>query len=175
VPGSGVSGQRRREDLAKLRALQSRLPQVLTILGVSGDPPRSISLRIALPTAVDAKFPATRQAVSEVEIQLPETYPLPPGPLVLFRTPIWNPNVYASGKWCFGEWKMTENLELFVKRLMQVIALDPAIINTMSPANADAAKWYDATRVSQPKLFPTASVDALAAPAKPDMVWRPIR
>ncbi len=171
-----ASALRRKNDLDKLHELQSRLPRALQILGVTGDPPRSIKLRIRIPTARNANYPQEKQEVNEVEIVLPENYPFPPGPIVNFTTPIWNPNVYISGKWCFGDWKITENLELFVARLMKVIALDPTIVNPASPANGEAARWYVRLEGLRPDLFPTVSLTGLTAQAeKPKIVFRSIK
>lgn len=171
-----ASAIRRRTDLAKLRELQTRASRALEILRVTGEPPRSIRLRIRIPTAKSARYPQEKQDVNEVEIVLPESYPLPPGPFVNFITPIWNPNVYSSGKWCFGEWKITENLELFVTRLMKVIALDPTIINPRSAANAEAARWYVQLHQQRPELFPTVAVSGLLAEAeKSKIAWHTIK
>lgn len=171
-----VSAIRRRADLAKLRELQVRMPQALSILGVSGDPPQSIKLRITIPTAKNVSYPQVRQEVSEVEILLPERYPFPPGPIVTFSTPIWNPNVYVGGRWCFGDWNVTENLELFVIRLMKVIALDPVIINPQSAANAEAAKWFVLQRGRNPELFPTVALSGLIGKVPgPSITWRSIK
>lgn len=171
-----ASALRRRTDLAKLKELQARMPQTLEILKVVGDPPHLINLRIRIATAKNAKFPEQKQNVSDVEILLPESYPLPPGPSVTFSTSIFNPNVYPSGKWCFGEWKITENLELFVTRLMKVIALDPTIINPRSPANAEAARWYMQAKDRQPGLFPTVSISGLITEVeKPKISWRSVK
>ncbi len=166
---------RRRTDLEKLRGLQKRMPRTLEILSVTGDPPQSIKLRINIPTAKSAAYPQEKQNWSEVEIQFLQTYPFPPGPSVSFVTPIWNPNVYESRKWCYGRWTVTENLELFVLRLMKVIALDPTIINPQSPANVAARDWYVQTRRQRPQLFPTVTVSQLMVEAeKPKIAWRTI-
>lgn len=171
-----VSALRRRTDLAKLRELQSKLPRTLEILEVTGDPPRSIKLRIRIPTAINTKYPQEKQEVNEVEIVLPENYPFRPGPLVNFTTPIWNPNVYQSGRWCYGDWNTMENLELFVVRLMKVIALDPVIVNPDSAANFEAARWYERLKRLQLKLFPTVSLSGLMAEVeKPKITWRSIK
>jgi ubiquitin-protein ligase len=171
-----ASAIRRKSDLDKLRDLQAKLPRALEIVRVTGTPPKLVRLRIRIPTAKNRRFPQDQQDTSEVEIAFSESYPLPPGPLVNFQTPIWNPNVYSSGRWCFGEWKITENLALFVTRLMKVIALDPEIINPRSPANADAANWYVQMRRQQPNLFPTVSLMSLMAEAVPPKIgWRTIK
>jgi len=171
-----ASALRRRTDLAKLRELQSRMPRTLEILEVLGDPPRSIKLRIRIPTARNANYPQEKQNVNDVEITLPENYPFPPGPMVNFSTPIWNPNVYPSGKWCFGNWTIMENLELFVVRLMKVIAFDPTIVNPLSAANREAAGWYVRLKGLRTDLFPTVSLAGLTARVeKPKIVFRQIK
>lgn len=173
---NGVSATRRRVDIIQLQALQGKMPRTLTILGVTGDPARSIKLRISIPTANNSAYPREKQETSEVEIVLPENYPFPPGPSVSFTTPIWNPNVYKSGKWCFGEWNVTENLSLFVIRLMKVIALDPIITNPESAANVEAANWFVQQYRLHPELFPTVALSGLMVEApQPPMVWRTIK
>jgi len=173
---NGVSATRRRTDIIKLQELQAKMPRTLTILGVKGIPAQAVKLRIRIPTAHNNAYPRERQEASEVEIILPENYPFPPGPSVNFKTPIWNPNVYKSGKWCFGEWKITDNLALFVIRLMKVIALDPAITNPLSAANGEAAGWYVQSHRLHPELFPTVSLSGLMVEApQPTIAWRSIK
>ncbi len=170
-----VSAKRRRADIDKLIELQTRIPRALEILSVIGDPARSIRLRINVPTAINRHYPTEIQKITDVEITLPDNYPFPPGPTVIFKTPIWNTNVYTSGKWCYGEWKITENLELFVIRLIKVIALDPTIINPKSAANSDAAHWYIMKLAENPKLFPTIQFASLfELPPKLKMAWNNI-
>jgi len=166
---------RKTADLEKLKALQKKMPNTLEITSVRGSPPASLSCRITIPTAKDTNYPGTRQDVSVVEIQLPERYPFQP-PLVTFTTPIWNPNVYPSGKWCFGQWKVTENLEMFIVRLMKVIALDPTIINPSSPANGPAASWYVDRQARQPGSFPTVKVlELMTESEQPKIAWRNVK
>jgi hypothetical protein len=167
---------RKRQDLAKLVSLQGRIPSILEIITVSGDPPHSILLRLRIPTARNKSYPLQKQEINEVEIQLPANYPFPPGPTVHFKTPILNPNVYTSGKWCFGNWTITENLELFVIRLMKVIALDPSIVYPKSAANAEAARWFLDLNKSQPNIFPSINVDSLVSQSeKQKIAWRNLK
>ncbi len=148
---------------------------MLEIGQVRGNPITSIALRIRIPTARNKDFPRVAQEQSKVEIQLPQRYPFQ-GPLVSFKTPIWNPNVYSSGQLCYGNWKVMEYLDLFVRRLMQVIALDPAIINPKSPANTEASHWYDRARRANPRLFPTVVLDHLIEQETARQIsWRDIK
>lgn len=159
------------EDLVKIRTLAARIPSVLKIDSVSGNPPQMVQLTINIPTARDEYYPQTCQDSSRVEIQFPVSYPLPPGPTVVFKTPIFNPNVYPSGMYCYGSWKPTENMELFVIRLLKVIALDPDIVYPGSAANRPAAEWYLSMRRSRPHLFPTLTVTQLLQAPKPKIIW----
>lgn len=173
---NGVSALRRRADVAKLEELQARMPKTLEIIKINGDPAQSINLRIRIPTIKNNSYPREKQEINEVQIDLLENYPFPPGPSVNFRTPIWNPNVYKSGKWCFGDWRVTENLELFVIRLMKVIALDPTIINPRSAANSEAANWYVKHQNLHPEMFPTVALSFLTSEAaQPSIAWRSIK
>lgn len=170
-----MSEDRKRTDLSRLKALQSKIPMILEVAGVKGDPPYSITCSVHIPTAKNSEYPRVRRDVSEIEIQLPERYPYQ-GPLVSFKSPIWNPNVFTSGQWCYGPWKVMEFLDLFVIRLMRVVALDPAIINPESAANRAAAQWYVQLQARQPELFPTVSVSSLmTAPQPPRIAWRNIK
>lgn len=171
---NGVSATRRKADVDKLKELQAKMPNVLKITKITGEPARSINLMINIPTVKNSSYPREKQETTEVQIDFSENYPFPPGPTVNFKTPIWNPNVYKSGKWCFGEWKVTENLELFVIRLMKVIALDPTIINPSSAANGEAAKWFNKNIHSN--MFPIVDITSLISQSsKPSIAWRSIK
>jgi len=167
--------QRRSADYDKLRALQARKPSLLAITRTIGEPPRTISVRLALATARDSQFPRVRQEISEITIALPEDYPFVK-PVIHFDTPVFNPNVYANNQLCYGIWKATENLEMLVVRIMRLLAFDPRIVNINSPANREASAWYAGMRRKNPGMFPTMDVDALLMPpaAPKKMIWRKI-
>jgi ubiquitin-protein ligase len=167
-----VYATRKIADIQKLRMLAAKMPAALEITGLCGNPPSSLTCRIIIRTAKNENFPNETQNINDIEIQFPERYPIQP-PVVQIKTPIWNPNVYTSGKWCFGTWDPTENLELFIIRLMKVIALDPAIINPNSPANKLAADWYRYRTIRQPGLFPTVSILSLMVNTeRPKIIFR---
>jgi hypothetical protein len=171
-----VSALRRQADLEKLRALAARMPGTLEILRVTGSPAETIKLRLRVPTARNSNFPREIQPSTDVEIALNANYPMPPGPAVNILTPVWNPNIFASGRWCSGTWRITENLELFVIRLMKLLAFDHSIINTASPANDEASRWYNTIKRQTPGIFPTMDLSrALAVEEKPKIGWKPIR
>jgi ubiquitin-protein ligase len=173
---SRVSMERRRSDMEKLRALQASFPHLFRIVSTDGSEPSLIRLSIRIPTARRAKNPQIEQCETSVDVMLPALYPLPPGPTVQFRTPIFNPNVFGGGSWCYGSWSISETLGQFVFRLLRTIALDPEIVNPKSAANPLAAEWYRSQRRNSRHLFPTVSLTAAPAePVAPKVMWRDVR
>jgi hypothetical protein len=88
-------------------------------------------------------------------------------------------NVFASGLVCLGElrdrWNTTTNLALVVKWVMQILALDPALVGHGAPANGEAAQWYIAAKRRNPGMFPTVPLDSLRASAQRTIQWRTIK
>ena len=162
---------RKSTDFSKAKDLASRSGGMLAIDRLAGS---EIACRVHIPTARNETFPGIRQETSRILLQLPPRYPFEK-PQVLFQTPIWNPNVFAGGRLCYGDWKVMEFLDLFLIRLMKIVALDPSIINLNSPANASAAIWYRSTLRAQPELFPTRQIESLIrGDARPEIQWRNI-
>jgi hypothetical protein len=58
---------------------------------------------------------------------------------------------------------------------MQILALDPAIINLESPANGEARQWYATASRRHPSLFPTVRLDTLRAAAQRTIQWKTIK
>ena len=58
---------------------------------------------------------------------------------------------------------------------MQILALDPTIINLDSPANKDAKEWYATAIRRNASLFPTVRLDSLKASTKRKIAWRTIK
>jgi ubiquitin-protein ligase len=167
--------KRRQEDITKLLDLQAEYRGVVALTRTVGTPVNVIELEIKLATVRNDRFPEERQTTSGVKIELPTRYPFEP-PKISVTTPVWNPNIFPSGLICLGEkWIPTHNLALLVRRVLQILALEPEIINLASPANADAAKWYAAARRRDATLFPTARLDTLRAAPKPTIQWKTIR
>jgi ubiquitin-protein ligase len=165
---------RRQADIAKLQALQAEFRGVLTIIRTAGNPASLVELEIKLKTALNSRYPDQAQDANVVQIQLPTRYPFEP-PHFTVTTPIWNPNIFPSGLICLGQqWIPTHNLALVVQRVMQILALDPAIINLASPANGEAANWFATANRRNPSLFPTVGLDSLRASARRTIQWRTI-
>jgi ubiquitin-protein ligase len=159
--------ERRLQDVQKLRHLAEQAPTRLKIGRVSGTPPSQIDIELYFKTAPSRHYPEIMQDVTRVTIDLPSRYPLT-APTAAIRTPILHPNVYSSGQICLGvAWMPTLGLDFLVKRIIQIITFDPAILNEKSPANRDALSWYrDAVR-RHAQAFPTdTTLLATVAPEK---------
>ncbi len=165
--------KRIQEDLRRLGQLADEYPSVICVAESNGNPVSALVLRIDLPTPASRDYPSTVQPSSTIHIDLPARYPFD-APKVTILTPIWNPNVYPSGLVCLGlKWLPTQGLDLLVLRVMQLLTLDPTIVNTDSPANAEASRWYIQTRTRYPDRFPTTSLRShKKTEAAPRLVWR---
>lgn len=156
---------RRDEDISKLRELEKRTSGRIRVTQVSGRPIEIIGLQLTVRTAGNPKFPA--QTVKEVNanIQLAARYPFVE-PSVALTTRVFNPNVYESGRVCFGpKWLPTEYLDLLAQRLFKILAFDESIINVTSAANGEAARWYLRAKTQYPADFPSDTlVDTRAKP-----------
>lgn len=167
--------RRRQEDVAKLNELATEFPGVLTVANTTGNPITTVEIDLNLRTAKNAAFPRESQSTTRIQILLPTRYPFE-APVVHVRTPIYNPNIFPNGQVCLGKkWIPTENLALFARRLMQIIALDPAVIDVNSPANGEAARWYKAVLAASPTTFPTVALSSMRrGSAQKRIVWKSI-
>ncbi|HXD21111.1 MAG TPA: ubiquitin-conjugating enzyme E2 [Vicinamibacterales bacterium] len=168
-----AASERRRGDLAKLEQLCARSAGRLRIVSRDGDPPTGVTIEINYRTAGSSAYPEQSVAATRARIQLPAGYPLHP-PQVYFTPPTFHPNVFSSGLVCLGsKWLPTEGLDLLVKRLVQILTFDPAVVNTASPANPTASSWYSSAVSQWRRAFPTDSISLPSdarPPAKP--LWR---
>ena len=106
-------------------------------------------------TAGSPRYPEQRESRVVVHVALPERYPFM-APVATVRTPIYHPNVYASGVICLGtRWIAAQGLDIFVQRLLRLVTFDPLLVGTASPANRDAAAWYEQRKHEFPGAFPT--------------------
>lgn len=148
---------RRETDLKKLRDLCDSSNGKIIINTTKGNPVDEITVEIKLNTAPSNKYPSEKQASTLVVLRLSSRYPLQE-PTANIKTPIFHPNVYTSGKICFGQkWLPTEGLDLLVKRIVKIVTYDSTILNENSPANRDALEWYRRAVKSYPTYFPTDS------------------
>jgi hypothetical protein len=161
-----ASSVRLAADTDRLRALAAASGDRigLVALPAAGSPRFVLDLRFV--TAGSPSYPAERRPSSRLVIDLPARYPFMP-PAATVTTPIFHPNVYPSGLVCLGtKWLASEGMDLFVRRIAQLITFDPLIVNVHSAANAAALHWYVQALRKHPHAFPSDRVD-IAAPEEP--------
>lgn len=158
--------RRKEEDIKKIRDMDHEHPGMVEFLGANQHL-TMIKVRINVPTARDREYPMVVQQSTDVEIELPAKYPFEM-PHAKVLTPIWNPNVFIHGNICMGgRWLPTENLDLYVKRIIRIFAFDPLIINTASAAHSEASLWYLAAKDRHPRAFPSIALEKLYKSPKP--------
>lgn len=158
------------QDIRKIEELSKSVGGRVRIKKRSGNPVSQIILELEYPTAPSKSYPRTRQETTEVKIDLLSRYPFQE-PTATITTPIFHPNVYSSGKICFGtKWLPTQGLDLLVKRIIQIITFDETILNEMSPANGSALSWYRNAINQHPESFPTDKLIVREEPKK-KMSW----
>mgnify|MGYP000076585332 CR=1 FL=1 len=155
--------ERINQDLRKIKEFSDSIGGRVKIKKQSGNPVNSLILEINYPTAPSKNYPAQVQKTTEVHIKLLSRYPFQE-PEATITTPIFHPNVYRSGKICFGtKWLPTQGLDLLTKRIIQIITFDETLLNEASPANGDALSWYRGAVLKHRNSFPT---DKLVAKEK---------
>jgi ubiquitin-protein ligase len=161
--------ERRDQDVQKLRDLQKLARERIRVTRVSGRPANEIDVELDLKTAPSRHYPRMVQKLTQLTISLPARYPFVE-PAVTVRTPILHPNVYSSGRICLGvKWIPSFGLDLLVRRVVQIVTFDSAVLNEASPANGDAVAWYRHAKRTHPDAFPTDSL-VLSAPASPKTI-----
>ena len=165
--------ERRREDLRRLEALCAVSSGRLEIHAKKGDPPSELTVNLRCRTAASAEYPANAADGARAWIQFPARYPFQE-PLVEIKSSIFHPNVYVSGRICFGtKWLPAEGLDLLIKRVIQVVTFDPVVLNLASPANRAAAEWYRTAVARFPSSFPTDALPlSFSTKTKAKPQWR---
>ncbi len=162
------------QDIKKIEALSRSLNKRVEIIKLEGRPPKKIFLRLHYSTAPSQDYPKSVQEITEVKIELLSRYPFQE-PTATITTPIFHPNVYSSGKICFGQkWLMTEGLDLLVKRIIQIITFDSIFVDEDSPANQQANKWYRKAIKQKKNYFPTDKLISITENKKPKIKWESV-
>ncbi len=164
---------RRREDLAKVKALCAQSGGRVQLLAADGDAPTTIRLKLKYRTARDQNYPESQLTTCELKIQIPAGYPFKSPPVATLHPVVYHPNVYTSGQVCLGsKWIVSEFLDLLVKRVVRIITYQEDVLNETSPANGGAVSWYRAQRRRFPQDFPTDTPETKAEVARPSgMSW----
>jgi len=150
-----MSESRRGVDIARVRALAVASGGRIGIvtLPVAGRPRFVLDLGYA--TVGSHRYPTERQPSSRVAIDLAPRHPFQP-PVTTVLTPIFHPHVFSSGIVCIGsKWLPSEGMDLFVHRVVRLLAFDPLLMNPYSIADGAANAWYQAALHRYPEAFPT--------------------
>jgi len=156
-----AAGNRRDVDIERVRTLAVASGGRIGIvtLPVAGRP--RFVLDLGYTTVGSNRYPATRQASSRIAIDLAPRHPFQP-PVTTVLTPVFHPHVFSSGIVCIGsKWLPSEGMDLFVHRVVRLLAFDPLLMNPYSIADGAANAWYQAALRRHPEAFPT-DADALA-------------
>lgn len=152
---------RRREDLRRVKALCERSGGRLRFEGADAEAPSEVRLRAFLRVALDASYPGRAGAAVDLRIAIPAGYPFRDGPRSFVSPVVWHPNVFPDGQVCQGRtWRVSEFLDLYVKRILRILSFQEDGVNLQSVANAPAAGWYRAARARAPGAFPTDVLEA---------------
>jgi len=153
--GSSSSAVRREIDVERVRALATASGGRIGIvtLPVPGRP--RFVLDLACATAGSQRYPQERRTTTRLAIDLAPRHPFAP-PIATVLTPVFHPHVFASGLVCIGaKWLPSEGMDLFVKRIVRLLAFDPLVMNPVSIANGAAQAWYRSAQRLHPEAFPT--------------------
>jgi hypothetical protein len=151
--------ERRRQDLAKITRLGERSRGRIAISEVVGAPLDEAVLTLAYKTAPSPRYPDETRDTTRIRVVLSTRYPFQE-PAIDVLDPVFNPNVYGSGRFCLGaKWMPTEGLDMLIMRVAKILTFDPEILNDRSPANMEATQWYKATQAAHPHAFPTDAID----------------
>jgi hypothetical protein len=150
-----MNGTRREVDVERVRrlAVASRGRIGIVTLPAAGRPRFVLDLGYA--TVGSQRYPTERQAASRIAIDLAPRHPFQ-APVTTVLTPVFHPHVFDSGVVCIGaKWLPSEGMDLFVLRVLRLLAFDPLLMNPFSIANGAANAWYQATLRRHPDAFPT--------------------
>ena len=162
-------------DSERLRALMLASAGRISLLSAPNGSMQRFLLDLRYNTAGSSGYPhraGSKQPMIRLALDLPARYPFQP-PVATITTPIFHPNVFASGLVCQGaKWLPSEGMDLFVRRIAKLVTFDPLLVNANSAANADAMRWYVRAVREAPHAFPTDRVDiVLAEEERPKVQW----
>jgi hypothetical protein len=150
-----TSALRLRSDVELLTALAAASRGRVEFASLPSEARPELVVAFSCVTAASARYPQHRESGVTVHVALPDRYPFI-APVATVRTPIYHPNVFPSGVICLGtRWIAAQGLDIFVQRLLRLVTFDPLLVSTASPANREAAIWYERARREHPGAFPT--------------------
>ncbi len=120
-------------------------------------------MRLTVRTAPNDLFPQSVLPSTVLEIRLGAQYPFQAPTAHLDPVP-FHPNVFPAGVICLGgKWSPSEGMDLFITRIAKLLSFDPLLVNTQSPANGEAARWYKQLCRQRPDVFPSDPLNLVPA------------
>lgn len=148
-------------------------PVKIEIQEQRGNPPDYYRIKLSNCNGIESVNGSTPKYRTEHIILIgnfPESYPDPGQlPIVKLETPIFHPNVFSDGKFCFKGSDLTtvsQPLDALVKRVISMIQYQNLRFGV--PANGTARDWAN----SNQHLFPLRSGSDGNAQSKPTLNWR---
>src|SRR6185312_15111277 len=121
--------ERRRQDLAKITRLGERSRGRIAISEITGAPLDEAVLTLAYKTAPSPRYPEDARDSTRIRVVLSARYPFQE-PAIDVLDPVFNPNVYGSGRFCLGaKWMPTESLDMLILRVAKILTFDTEIMN----------------------------------------------
>lgn len=146
---------RREVDIERVRALVTESGGRVGIVTLPSPGHARFVLDVAMTTAGSPRYPQERRETTRLAIELAPRHPFQP-PSASVLTPVFHPHVFASGLVCVGaKWLPGEGMDVYVKRLVRLLAFDPLLMNAHSIAHAAAQAWYQRALREHPAAFPT--------------------
>ncbi len=156
---------RREVDSERVRALATASGGRVGVVTVPTPGHARFVLDLRFVTADSPRYPVQRCTSTRLAIELAPRHPFQP-PLATVLTPIFHPHVFPSGLVCIGaKWLPSEGMDLFVQRIVRLLAYDPLLMNPQSVAHGAAQLWYQRALLQDPAAFPTdaAAIAAMGA------------
>jgi hypothetical protein len=146
---------RREVDIERVRALAAASGGRVGIVTVPKPGHARFVLDLGFVTAGSPRYPAERRTSTRLAIELAPRHPFQP-PSATVLTPVFHPHVFPSGLVCIGaKWLPSEGMDLFVQRIVRLLAYDPLLMNPQSVAHGGAQLWYQRALLQDPAAFPT--------------------
>ena len=146
---------RREVDVERVRTLAAASAGRVGVVAVPTPGRARFLLDLAVATVGSPAYPRERRTTSRVAIDLAPRHPFAP-PMATVLTPVFHPHVFPSGLVCIGaKWLPGEGMDLYVRRVMRLLAFDPLLMNPGSIAHGAAQAWYAQALCAHPDAFPT--------------------
>ncbi len=145
---------------------------IINIINVQGNPPEKYRIKISNCQGIESlkhNKPKYRTEHIITISDFPQDYPDPGQiPTVKAETPLFHPNVYSDGRFCFrgsDRNRLNQPLDTLIKRIVSMIQYENLRFGV--PANSQAKTWANSNR----HLFPL-SVNSASVSPELQLRWR---